>query len=262
MVKRRLKQVLDNLGYEVKKKNPLDETFGAPPLPLELEVARHIQLIHRHTMLPYARLLSLYEQAVHCERTGLTGDFVECGTWRGGAVGLMALANLTHGQARRHLHLFDSFEGLPEPDEAVDGVRAVHEVRRLGGGTQGKLAPLVGSYESVGTLQVNRELLEQTIGYDSDYLHYHRGWFQDTLPREAVSVGPVAILRLDGDWYASTKICLEQLYDKVVSGGFVIIDDYGRYEGCRTAVEEFMQRQSIGAFLNRIDSEGRYWLKP
>jgi len=212
-------------------------------------------------MLPYGRLLSLYEQAVYCERAGIAGSFVECGTWKGGAVGLMALANLKQGKALRHIHLFDSFEGIPEPDEKVDGAKAVLEVQHAGGGTNGALRPVSGLYESVGTLQANRDLLEHIVGYDPDFLHYHRGWFQDTLPSDADEIGSIAILRLDGDWYASTKVCLEHLFDKVVSGGFVIVDDYGRYEGCRKAVDEFLDRASISAFLHRIDSEGRYLIK-
>jgi hypothetical protein len=108
---------------------------------------------------------------------------------------------------------------------------------------------------------VNRELLENTIGYDPTYLHYHQGWFQETLPREAHKTGEIAILRLDGDWYASTSICLDYLYHQVVSGGFVIIDDYGCYEGCKKAVDEFMELQGIQLYLNRIDNEGRYWIK-
>jgi hypothetical protein len=83
-----------------------------------------------------------------------------------------------------------------------------------------------------------------------------------TLPNDADEVGEIAILRLDGDWYASTRVCLEHLYDKVVRGGFIIVDDYGCYEGCKKAVDEFMKTKSIQAYLNFIDDTGRYWIKP
>jgi hypothetical protein len=261
-MKRFLKQVLETAGYEVKKKNPPPAQSQTRRPEIEQEADSQIGIICHHTMLPYARLFSLYEQAVFCETAGLPGCFVECGTWKGGAAGLMALANMAHAESRRPIHLFDSFEGIPEPDETVDGVKAVFEARQAGGGTSGRLVSVAGFYQAAGTLEVNRELLEDIIGYDPAYLYYHKGWFQDTLPREARTLGEIALLHLDGDWYASTKVCLEYLYDQVVSGGFVVIDDYGCYEGCRRAVDEFLQRAGLQTYLHRIDSEGRYWVKP
>ena len=258
MMKAPLKSLLDSLGYEVKRKAPATEFFD---IEFDREAHGKISVVRAHSMLPYARLYSLYEQAVYCEQASVRGSFVECGTWKGGAIGLMALANLAHGASRRDLHLFDSFEGIPEPDETMDGARAVHEARAAGSGAQGSLVALRDLYDSAGTLEVNRALLEETIGYDPGHLHYHQGWFQETLPREAATAGEIAILRLDGDWYASTKVCLDYLFDRVVDGGFVIIDDYGRYDGCRKAVDDFLRREGIVTYLHRIDNEGRYLIK-
>lgn len=260
-----IKSVISNMGYEVSKK-PI-------PVPPELPVTGHdlvaeanakIKIVEKNTMLSHSRLVTLYQQGAHCEKYNIPGSFVECGTWRGGAVGLMALVNMEYSANRRHLHLFDSFDSIPEPDATIDGDKAIAEAKAIGGGTEGKLVPLTGIYSSIGEpdLEVNKTLLEETIGYDSDFIHYHKGWFQDTVPKDAASVGEIAILRLDGDWYASTKVCLDHLYDQVVSGGFVIIDDYGYYEGCKAAVDEFMENHHIKAFLNHIDETGRYWIKP
>ncbi len=259
MFTRVVNSLASKLGYEVSISQRGADQSGYD---LADEANPHIQTVRSHTMLPQQRLVSLYQQAVFCEAAGLEGSFVECGTWKGGAVGLMALANLQHGSKRRHLHLFDSFEGIPEPDEAIDGERATQFARSVGGEAKGKLVALEQTYGAVGTLEANRELLEQIIGYDANYLHYHKGWFQDTLPKEADETGEIAILRLDGDWYSSTKVCLEHLYDRVVRGGFVILDDYGWYEGSKKAVDEFMAREGIKAFLNHIDNAGRYWIKP
>jgi hypothetical protein len=263
MIKQLIRKMADGFGYEIKRRS--EPTPRAPqdaPAAFEQETDQQIRRVREYTMLSYARLHSLYRQAVYCEEVGLAGSFVECGTWKGGAVGLMALANLAHGRERRPLHLFDSFESIPEPDEAVDGAKAAGEARASGGGTQGRLVPICDFYQSKGTLQVNRQLLEEIIGYEPQFLHYHPGWFQDTLPQVGPSVGPIAILRLDGDWYASTKVCLEHLFHQVVSGGFVIIDDYGCYEGCRKAVDEFLREARLNPFLHWIDDTGRYWVKP
>jgi hypothetical protein len=257
-----IQRMVNGLGYEVRRKVVAPGQADEDVSDFDREALEKIRIVHRHTMLPYGRLYSLYDQAVYCEKAGVPGAFVECGTWKGGAVGLMALANLAHGKARRRIHLFDSFDSIPEPDETVDGAKAIKESRAAGGGTQGRLVPLENFYESRGVLQTNRDLLENAVGYSPDCLRYHQGWFQDTLPRDAAEVGEIAILRLDGDWYASTKVCLEHLYPHVVSGGFVIIDDYGCYEGCKKAVDEYMARNGITAYLHQIDSAGRYLIKP
>lgn len=242
-----------------------------PPCPsedeLEPDVRDMIARIRGHTMVTLPRLISLVEQVRHCESAALPGAFVECGVWKGGCTGLMALANLRYGKHRRDLHLFDAFTEICEPDATIDGDRAVQEVRAWthgAGGTTGRLTPLTGFYDAFGgpgTLEENRTLLEQTIQYDARNIHYHKGWFQDTLPVDAAAVGPIAILRLDGDWYASTKACLEHLYDQVVPSGYVIIDDYDTYDGCRTAVDEFVASRSLPVKLHRVDADCRYWVK-
>lgn len=262
MIKPLLKKMIGRLGYELRKM----EDRPRLGYDREDEAAAAIKKIRPYTMLPVERLITLYQQAAHCETAGLHGDFVECGVWKGGSVALMALANMEHGAARRNIHLFDSFTDICEPDQAVDGERAVREVKAWGksGGVDGALTPVAGFYDSMGgagTLAGNKELLEKVVGYDPKFLHYHVGWFQDTLPKDAPGIREIAILRLDGDWYASTKVCLEHLYDKVVAGGFVIIDDYGAYEGCRKAVDEFRRQRKINAYLHHIDGEARYWIK-
>ena len=260
MLKDVLKKVIDKSGYEIQRKHSL---LGYD---LEDEANELILRIRPNTMLSRERLVTLYQQVVHCERNDLAGDFVECGVWKGGSVGLMALANLKTGKSRRHIHLYDSFSEICEPDGKVDGARAVEEVRAWSkdGGVSGKLVPVAGFYDLLGgpgTLEGNRELLEKKIGYDPAFLHYHKGWFQDTLPATAKQVSQIAILRLDGDWYASTKVCLDYLYSKVVKDGFVIIDDYGAYDGCRKAVDEFRASQKINGYLHHIDKVARYWNK-
>lgn len=261
MIKKCIQTVIGSLGLEIRKMG--DHAFLG--YDLESEANDLILKVRPYTMLSRQRLLSLYQQVVFCERQNVPGCFIECGVWKGGAVALMALANMKYSVKPRVIHLFDSFTEICEPDASVDGERAVSEVTKWGnGGSSGKLEPINGVYDSFGgpgSLEGNMELMEKVIGYDPMSLLYHKGWFQETVPRNANDIGQIAILRLDGDWYASTKVCLEHLYDKVVPGGFVIIDDYGAYEGCRKAVDEFMLENEISVFLNHIDSEARYWIK-
>ncbi len=234
---------------------------------LENEAISSIKIIRNNTMLPYVNLLTLFEQVAYCENKNIEGDFVECGVWKGGAIGLMALANLNYGTKKRNLHLFDVFSEICAPDINVDGTKAIAEVKNILGDkakTNGELEPLKGIYDNYGgpgTLEENQKLLEEIINYPSENIFYHKGWFSETVPVDSKEIGKIAILRLDGDWYASTKICLDNLYDKVVDGGFIIVDDYGCYEGCRKAVDEFMLERNIQAFMNFSNRDCRYWIK-
>lgn len=242
---------------------------GSSPAPKKAanEVEIFIDIVKQNTMLPRPRLVSLYRQAKYVEEIELPGAYVECGVWKGGAMGLMALINLKHGRTRRPMHLFDSFDDICAPDGTLDGDRAVSEAKYYAGEnarTDGALQPMKGFYETmggVGTLAENKRLLEEVISYDPAYISYHVGWFQDTLPRQRNEVDKIAILRLDGDWYSSIKICLENLYSKVVAGGFIIIDDYGYYEGCTKAVDEFRSSHGIKEYMHYVDDGCCYWMK-
>lgn len=107
-----------------------------------------------------------------------------------------------------------------------------------------------------------RSCFLKKFGFKKENIHIVKGWFQDSLPRTSKEIKEIALLRLDGDWYESTKICLENLYPKVVRGGYIIFDDYGCWEGCKIATDEFMEKNNIKADLVKIDSTGFYFQKP
>jgi hypothetical protein len=221
------------------------------------EAARQaLAVVDAYTMTSYERLVTLWQQVRYLDRAGIPGCLVECGTWQGGASGMMALAHLAAGQPTRALHLFDSFMGLPEPDHQKDGTAAIDYAA---GKASGNLESIG---RCVGPLEVNQQLIGRIIKYPPDLTHYHVGWFQDTVPPAAAVIGPIALLRLDGDWYESTKICLERLYPAVSSGGLVVIDDYGKWSGCRQAVDEFMAGLARPLLLNYVDPAGRYFIVP
>jgi O-methyltransferase len=268
--KKAVKSLFKTAGYNISKipAQKINEHYLG--YSLEQEANIFIEMIRYNTMVTYERLVSLYQQVVHCEINDIPGDFIECGVWKGGAVGLMALTNLKYGKERRQIHLFDAFDDICEPD-LIDGESAMTKAIERGKAAMGesyvpsgRLVPVKGFFDSqggYGTLEDNINLLEKRIGYDPNFLNYHQGWFQDTLPKDAKNIDKIAILRLDGDWYASTKICLENLFDKVVSGGFIIIDDYACYDGCKIAVDEFLQKNNHKLFLNHVDAECRYIIK-
>lgn len=255
-------------GYEVRRK-PSPAGTGAELDPVMEPLAAALATVRPYTMLSNARLVTLHRQVQHLDRRGVKGALVECGTWKGGAVGMMAIANRDSGAPPRDLHLFDAFDDICEPDPAVDGQRILDEVRATLGITDiaGRLRPLAGAYARFGghgTIEDARRLLVDEVGHDPRRVCFHEGWFQDTVPVDAAAIGDIALLRLDGDLYASIKVCLEHLFAQVVPGGFVVIDDYGYYDGCTRAVDEFIATNGLDAYLHPADHVAQchvYWIK-
>jgi O-methyltransferase len=206
---------------------------GLPVLPRAAAMFR----ARRYTMTTPVRCRQLWDSCKSVLDRKVPGCFVECGVWKGGCSAIMALAIKNAGQ-ERHLHLFDSFEGLPEPTEK-DGE---HAAIFSGGRNQGTLATV---NQCRAGLDEVRDLILEKIKAPKELAHFHAGWFQNTIPVDAGQLGPIALLRLDGDWYDSTRICLEHLYPHLSPGGMVILDDYHYWEGCRKATDEYRQQHGI-----------------
>ena len=174
-----------------------------------------------------------YEIARACIEKQIPGDFVECGVFAGVQCAAMAIAVLEAGVADRKIHLFDSFEGIPKGGEFDNDLEPLVG-RRTGSGIE-------PSGKSICSLAQVREYMAIWEIPDS-LLVYHPGWFHETVP--AAQVDRIALLRLDGDLYDSTKICLEHLYPKLVPGGWCVIDDF-ELDGCRKAVLETVKTGPI-----------------
>ena len=162
---------------------------------------------------------------------------------------MMALTNRGLGETPRQKWLFDSYEGLPEPtEEDYEGGKTGHFIRPLPKGS------------CLGTIEQVSELMFDTLEFPKEEVHLIKGWFQDTNPVYREKVGKIAVLRLDGDWYESTKVPLENFFDQVVEGGLIIIDDYATCFGSRKAVDEFRTNRNITTPLNP-DGRGGVWFK-
>lgn len=173
---------------------------------------------------------------------------------------MMAAMNLHYGASRRDIHAFDSFQGLPEPipgKDYVDETQSWFGMPLSTSNFQGRLV-------ATGALATGQEGVKSVVldivGYDPNRLFIHPGWFQDTVPQAACEIGPISVLRLDGDLYDSTKVCLEQLYPLVVPGGFIYVDDWNG-TGCRVACEEFFQKQGLHPYLHVVDISAMFWIK-
>ena len=225
----------------------------APREPFAFEKQRLFWQVLPYTMTPYERLNNTYELATAIENNGVDGAFVECGVFKGGCAAVMGYV-ARRGGTERYTWLFDSFEGLPEPTPE-DGQRASDFSRSRSTGRLKTVERCVGPLDDV------KEILFGKLRLDERRIVIRQGWFQDTLPRARGEIGPISILRLDGDWYESTKTCLENLYDNVVPGGYVILDDYYYWEGCKKAFDEFVAARGLTIDVTRIDEGGAYFRK-
>lgn len=207
-----------------------------------------------HAQQNYASLSNVYDLTELIENNRLPGAIVECGVWRGGCAAVMA-AVAAKARSHRRIWLFDSFEGMPEASSEDIG----EDAQCLSGNLRsGRLVPIGTNVASIDEV---RNLLFNTLRLEENNVTIVRGWFQNTVPEYQSRIGPIAILRIDGDWYESTRVCIENLYDNVVDGGYVIIDDYGFFPGCKKAVDEFVERRALKARLTAIDYSRVYFKK-
>lgn len=225
------------------------------PPDFDAETVALIERVRPYTMTSAERLWALIHAIEYVVRHEVPGDYVECGVWRGGSSMAAALALAARGDTSRTLHLYDTFEGMTTPtghDRSIEGEAA-----------QALLAREVRTRDSPTWCIADEEDVRCNLastGYPSDRMRFVRGPVEETLPD--AELGSIALLRLDTDWYASTRHELEHLYPRLVPGGILIIDDYGHWEGARRAVDEYVERHRLPLFLQRIDYTGRMAIKP
>jgi O-methyltransferase len=205
------------------------------------------------TMTPKERMYALYEACRYVTRSGIPGDFVECGVWKGGSSICAALsfehfAGANHG---RKLFLYDTFEGMTAPTEVdvdASGVAARTYMERYGD---------AGRWVYAGEEEVRSNFAQAEVG--NCEIELVRGDVLETIPDRAPD--RIAICRLDTDWYESTAHELRHLYPRLSPGGVLIIDDYGEWSGARAAVDEYFAGKSA-PLLVRVDSSARLLVKP
>ena len=213
----------------VLRSNPL--TAGLVPLIRARRRREHDERLYRKyrefTMIPRAQFLDNLDL---CRRYGgREGAVVECGVWRGGMVAAMAEVL---GPERRY-YLFDSFEGLPAADPAKDGERAIqYQADTTGPSYHDNCRADMAWAERAMALAGARQA------------ELVRGWYRDTLPAFRTAT-PIAVFRLDADWYDSTLECLDALYPSVVAHGLILIDDYFTWDGCTKAVHHYLAKHVL-----------------
>ena len=190
-----------------------------------------------------------YDMAVKYKDT--PGVYVECGVAAGAQIIAMAA-----GAPNKTIYAFDSFQGIPLPcnrDDQMPGIRMLSEDERI-------LLPNPGEQllETTGATSVSEydfwQHIDTVFGQKRHSIKAVKGWFEETIPKVKTEIDQIAILRLDGDLYNSTRVCLLHLFPKVIDGGVVIIDDWS-LRGCRDACNDYFDliyRKPDWKFISNI----------
>ena len=208
------------------------------------------------TMTSLERRLNLIDSLKYICNYNIYGSIVECGVWRGGMIMLGMKFLLRRGISNFDFYLYDTFEGMTTPTDSDIDVAGKSASDRL---ISDQTVKQESHVWAIAPIEQVRKNLEST-GYPANRIKFVQGKVEQTIPDTLPE--NISILRLDTDWYESTKHELEHLYDRVVSGGVVIIDDYGYWSGAKKAVDEFIESLKTKIFLHRIDHTGRCFIKP
>jgi hypothetical protein len=204
--------------------------------------------VRQFTATSPERMFALLNAVRYIVANDIPGDIVECGVWRGGSMMLVAKALLQLNQAHRHLHLYDTYAGMTAPTDKESPQDMFQASKK-----EGEVVHWV--YASLEEVQENM----RSTGYPMDKIHFVKGPVETTIPAHIPE--RISLLRLDTDFYDSSKHEMTHLFPRLVSSGVIILDDFGHWEGQRIAVEEYIAENKIKLLLNRIDYTGRIAVK-
>ncbi len=239
---------IQKLGYQKIQKNLFNDIR-------EDEFWTIYELCKPYTMTSIERMYSLYNSVNYVLTNNIEGDFVECGVWRGGSSMLIAKMLINRNIENRKIFLYDTFEGMSEPTE-IDKTFIGQDAKMLLDKGADNKEESVWCLATIDDVQNNLSL----TSFNKNNIVYIKGKVEDTIPNY-MPEGKISLLRLDTDWYESTKHELLNLYPLISKNGILIIDDYGHWEGCRNAVDEYFSSKKISHFTQRIDYTGRIMIK-
>lgn len=252
---KRLLSLFMRFGILVQRVN--QTTIVAPPVELSKEAIGIVSEVETRAYSSSSKQ-RLYATALACQyaiQNEIKGDFVECGTWRGGHA-IIAKAIFDSYDSERKVWIFDTFSGMSSPSEFdldLNGKSAKIEFNKYAE----NMPKDQNLWRHSGIVEVKKNF--ESLGLEIDTVEFIQGMVEDTLLSNHLP-GSIAVLRLDTDWYESTKIELEVLYPLLSPGGVLIIDDYGHWKGCRKAVDEYFECIDR-PFLHYIDYTCRSGIK-
>lgn len=221
---------------------------------IQLDERKIIDDVSKFTLTSPERIVSLIRAIKHIEKNKIGGEIVECGVWKGGSI--MAVLKVLNELKSfdRDIYLYDTFEGMSEPTELDESFRG--ESATTAYLTKNEFWNRIECLSSLQEVQDN----VKSINYPTAKIHFIKGKVEETIPKIKIPE-KIALLRLDTDWYESTLHEMEYLFPKLVKGGIIIIDDYGHWQGCKRAVDEYIDRNNLELLLIRVDYTCRIGIK-
>ena len=237
--------LIQRLGFDIVRLYPPD--FSEK----NIEICN---IVKPYTMTSPKRLNALIDAVNYVVKNKIDGAFVECGVWKGGSIMTMALTLKDLGDEGRDLYLYDTFSGMSAPSDVDVSIRGEKAYGRF---SQTKLSENSSNWCFSSLDEVKENVF--STEYPKGKIHFIRGKVEDTIPTNLPN--EIALLRLDTDWYESTKHEMTHLFPLLKQNGVLIIDDYGHWEGARKAIDEYISDKNIHILLNRIDYTGRIAIK-
>lgn len=258
MMKQTLKRILAATGYEIRRKK-LHENRKLDPVEFskaDREILNYVKG-NRLTMARRERVIATIKACKHAVEAGVEGDFVECGVWRGGNALAAKLTFENYGSDKK-VWMFDTFTGMTAPTEADTSIYVEKSALDRFQDAQ-KTTHTDWCFASLDDVRVNFE----KAGADLTGVRFIAGDVIETLCDQANLPARISVLRLDTDWYESTKAELEVLYPRLSFGGSLLIDDFGHWDGARRAVEEYLEMLPPRSrpLLHFTDYSGRMGVK-
>ena len=208
-----------------------------------MNIGKFIKIVKPFTMTSEERIISLFESLEYIRLNNIEGDFVECGVWKGGNIlGMMEYLSY-HNMIDRKVWIYDTFEGMTNPeDDDVD----------FNNTKANDIIDSIRCYSPLEEVKINLS----SSSLPNDRLVYVVGDICETLDYEKNIPNKISILRLDTDWYKSTKKEMEVLYPKLINNGVLIVDDYGHWKGSKKAVDDYITDQKLNLKIEKIDYTG------
>ena len=249
MIKKCAKKIFNKMGLEIARYNPYSY------IDIKQDVIDIISKAKPFTATTYERMIALIEAVRYIIKYSIPGDIVECGVWRGGSI-IAIIETLKQMHVNnKDIYCYDTFEGMVKPGEEdiclINSKKAFEEYESL------KIDKNSSHWYCATLDEVKRNVY--STNYSPEKIHFIKGRVEDTIPLQTPS--EISLLRLDTDWYESTKHELNHLFPRLAKGGVLIIDDFGHWQGCRKAVDEYFKVNNTPIFLNRIDYSGRIAIK-
>jgi len=248
-MKKLILRIIKRFGYKVQKINSV-EIFPD----MEDDFFKLAKKCKPFTMTSTERLYSLYKSVEYSIKNKINGDYVECGVWKGGSSMMIALTLLKNNITDKKIYLYDTYEGMSEPtkDDINYANKTAQEKYSL---TMNNKAGSNWCRSEIDEVKSNL----YSTGYPKENIIFIKGKVEETIPQTVPQ--KISLLRLDTDWYESTKHEMNYLYPLLSEKGILIIDDYGHWQGCRKAIDEYFNTHNINVLLNRIDYTGRVAVK-